>query len=663
MKLILLLLFIALLFPINSTEREYLEELIYLSKQKKLSSTKRWKLLIHYQDNLVSGYTSDVVNDEFFRAKTGRTNPEEELVATLESLYKEIKIADRTGQGKCFYPARYKYLKQELQIDESKFSSGDCPDLNEWLASLKPNGLSAVFSSYYMGNPSSMFGHNLYKIHSYGNEENEILDYGVNYAANNTDNNPILYVVKGLTGGYPGNFSLFPYYLKTNEYNDIELRDMWEYKLNLTKDQLDWYISHLWELRLANFKYFFFTKNCAYLLLPALEVANPEWEMESKTSKWIVPPPDSVRIYLETKGLVLSRKNRPSIYSKIMQKLHVMNKEERKEFFSIISNNENYTEIKSQFLKPIFLDAILDYYQMRQVSKKSTEKERNVYKRYLALRSKIDEEYEIKNPIEWSSPPDYSHGPSRVGLAFGSGTLGGFVEAKYRLAYHDVLNRDIGHAPNSEVSFLNFVFRKYENQTNPVLESMNLLKLTSLSPFNDITRTKSYIVDLGIDSVMVKKNLQTENNYLLLAPLAQTPIEQYAFYNYSRELREREKPMKVHPLNFDLAGGLTLQNEFDPFWKKFTVSFLGGVKAQSNREFNGGVRYAPSGIVQLLANFNNLKFQFFVGYYHYMISGNPNDFSVNLRIRYAFDSKHEVRLENNNQSLYSEYLFSYNYLF
>jgi hypothetical protein len=83
------------------------------------------------------------------------------------------------------------------------------------------------------------------------------------------------YPVRGIFGGYRGYFSTIPYYLKVQEYRDIENRDIWEYRLNLTEPQIRRLLMHAWELGNASFDYYFFKENCSYHLLSLLEYADP----------------------------------------------------------------------------------------------------------------------------------------------------------------------------------------------------------------------------------------------------------------------------------------------------------------------------------------------------------------------------------------------------
>ena len=72
---------------------------------------------------------------------------------------------------------------------------------------------------------------------------NKLLAYSVNFAANaDPEDNELVFSYKGLTGGYPGVVSVLPYFAKTNEYSHMEARDIWEYRLNLSQEEVDQFV-------------------------------------------------------------------------------------------------------------------------------------------------------------------------------------------------------------------------------------------------------------------------------------------------------------------------------------------------------------------------------------------------------------------------------------
>ena len=149
-----------------------------------------------------------------------------------------------------------------------------------------------------------MFGHLLLRVDQKGQtKRTSILAYTINYAADVTTDNGILFAMLGLTGGFKGYFSTHPYYIKAKEYGDFENRDIWEYRLNLTEDQMQRLLMHGWGLGNRAFDYFYFNENCAYQILSLLDVADPELQL----AEWFwfyTFPSDGIRMIADKPGLV-----------------------------------------------------------------------------------------------------------------------------------------------------------------------------------------------------------------------------------------------------------------------------------------------------------------------------------------------------------------------
>ncbi len=92
-------------------------------------------------------------------------------------------------------------------------------------------------------------------------------------------------------------------YIKAKEYSDFENRDIWEYRLNLTEDQMQRLLMHGWGLGNRAFDYFYFNENCAYQILSLLDVADPELQLAERF--WFYTfPSDGIRMIADKPGLV-----------------------------------------------------------------------------------------------------------------------------------------------------------------------------------------------------------------------------------------------------------------------------------------------------------------------------------------------------------------------
>ncbi len=200
-----------------------------------LSRSEQWLRLLHYKSRFPFGnLRSEAEPGSFFFSPDGRRDPYAELKANVAAFENSQNEGQRGSSLQCSFPARYHFLKTHLNW---QWVDDKCPELDAFLKKVGGDQLSIVFSSAYPNSPPSMFGHTMLRVHS--RERAELLDYGINYSASaSADENALAFAVFGLTGGYFGKFGVVPYYMKVNEYNHAESRDLWEYDLSLTPSEI-----------------------------------------------------------------------------------------------------------------------------------------------------------------------------------------------------------------------------------------------------------------------------------------------------------------------------------------------------------------------------------------------------------------------------------------
>ncbi|MDM8551890.1 DUF4105 domain-containing protein [Desulfobacterales bacterium HSG2] len=273
--LCLVLIFLAWVFVCEAgadiSRPDYMARLLDLAREKKLQEEKYWRILLHYKKNL-GGDESLVDDPRFFLSADGKFNPGAELEATIKAFFRETE--ENADHPVCRFTARYAWLKEQLNIDESMLPVPRCEELDRIVRELRPGSASLVFPTYYMNSPASMFGHSLINIET-RKYESKLLSHAVNYSAITDETNGLFFAIKGLFGFYKGYYSILPYYQKIQEYSDISQRDIWEYQLNLSESEVKRLITHLWELRNVHSDYYFFDENCSYNLLFLLESARP----------------------------------------------------------------------------------------------------------------------------------------------------------------------------------------------------------------------------------------------------------------------------------------------------------------------------------------------------------------------------------------------------
>jgi hypothetical protein len=522
---IVLLLFILLLAPASPVdagappENAYLVELIDKGLQAQLASEREWQLLLHYRKSLFGGYTSEQDDPGFFMSPDGKTDPQAELDATLKQFFSDELIGRSKQPAQCAFIARYTWLKQRLAFDETRLPPMACERFDRWYADFEAQSITLIFPSAFLNNPASMFGHTLLRVDQKGQtEQTRILAYTINYAADVPPDAGMAYPIRGIFGGYRGYFSTIPYYLKVQEYRDIENRDIWEYRLNFTEAQVRRFLMHAWELGNASFDYFFFKENCSYHLLALLDYADPTLHLTDEFLFWTVPA-DTVRLIASKPGLVSSIAYRPSRSNVIRRKRESLPSEEREIAHRL---TKDVGELKSAALnrlepmRQIFLlDLASDYlrYRIDTTDEPPPElKERN--RAILAARSEIrlpSEEFRVE---PFAKQPELGHNTSRVSVGAGWRNNSAFEEQTIRAGYHDLLDPEIGYTPNAQIEIASMTMRTYNRDNQTRLERATLANVVSLSPMDSVFHAPSWKINAGMNTVRFGSCQLCSNGFL-----------------------------------------------------------------------------------------------------------------------------------------------------
>jgi len=89
-------------------------------------------------------------------------------------------------------------------------------------------------------------------------------------------------------GAYDAQFTREPFYRFLAKYGEQDLRDIWEYRLDLNEHQRKLIIAHLWEVKDAVFPYYFFRENCAYQIASVLGIIT-DTEFVPQYLPWAMP--------------------------------------------------------------------------------------------------------------------------------------------------------------------------------------------------------------------------------------------------------------------------------------------------------------------------------------------------------------------------------------
>ncbi|MDH5649184.1 MAG: DUF4105 domain-containing protein, partial [Gammaproteobacteria bacterium] len=414
----------------------------------------------------------------------------------------DLQETDKQQNPQCAFVSRYHWLKQELHFDSRRMPEQPCKRFNEWRNALDPYELTLVFPASYVNNPASMFGHTLLRIDTKDQDERtRLLAYTLSYAAATTEENGIAFAVKGLMGGYPGVFSTAPYYIKVKDYNDLENRDVWEYRLNFTTEEIDRLLMHSWELGSVYFRYYFFDENCAYHLLSLLEVARPGLTLTENFDFYAIPS-DTVRAVVQRPGVLKEVVYRPARSTIIRHRLSLMDDDNQKIARKVADSREALTSDEFVSLpekdRANMLELAFEFVDYQRLSGK---RERDDAARQslalLSARSKLDITQAAPDVPVPEVRPDAGHETARLSFGAGEKDEIQFQEFTVRPAYHDLMDSDGGYVRGAQIDFFAFKFRKYENENNVRLEDLKLVDIVSLSPRNRFLKSKSWRINVG----------------------------------------------------------------------------------------------------------------------------------------------------------------------
>ncbi|MBI3553432.1 MAG: DUF4105 domain-containing protein [Elusimicrobia bacterium] len=488
---------ILLAAPVFSGPPDYAAELISRARELRLAQDPGWLAVGHYKPTRRGRFESRVVAGTFFLSPGGRNDPEGELSATLKA------FAGGTQGSQCLFPARYRWLEARLGFDPSRLPVEDCPKLSAWREGIDASGATVVFADAFLGNPSSMFGHTFLRLRrKTAAGDDDLLDYTINYAGLPRNGEGLLDGIRGLTGGLPGLFSVEPYYLKVQEYTNMESRDLWEYDLNLDSAAVDRLVDHAWELTHARFDYYFFTENCSYQLLTLIDAARPELRLEDGFGFAVVPG-DTVRAYLARPGLVGGVRYRPSHVTQMKARRARLAADE----FSLatrLGRSAGPAEFRgleafSPERRALILDSADDLLRYREgffveLSTAAANSERAL----LVSRGRLGLP---PLPAEIPRPRrlEEGHDSARLGAAAGVTRLSSYEEVSWRGALHDLASPDIGYLPDSQLQALNLRLRFDNKDRVPYVERFDLVDIMSLSPWEAWNRKPSWKASAGID--------------------------------------------------------------------------------------------------------------------------------------------------------------------
>ena len=464
------------------------DDYIAQARNLKLYERPKWIKLGHYEKKLF-GYSS-AFRGGLFTDPEGWSSPEKELISSIRVMFsdspEQTKFYKRHPQ--CQFLARRKWLMSQIKLSPDDILP--CEERVQWKKNLGATSVWVIFASADLGNPASSFGHTFLKLVNPANAKNkDLIDYGVNYAADADANDGFFYAVRGLFGGYRGLYTMQPYHQKIREYINLEGRDLTEYHLNLTPAEVDELVDHLVELEYSGAPYYFLTDNCSYQILYALDVIRPEMNLSGQLTAWVIPA-DTIKVLTRQSNLIVDRSYKKSLNNDYLEgyaKLNLVQKRALDDAVEKLKIPDDYDLTPKE--KAEVLETGMKYYAVEG---------------YRSGRQVENEKYELSTqraalgPLTQDSKEqlklfaETSHDSSAVYLGAGNINNQGYSLLKLRFSYHDLEQPDVGIVPFSLIQTGVFEFRYFDELKKLSLHRSTIMNLINTVPITQLDKNISW---------------------------------------------------------------------------------------------------------------------------------------------------------------------------
>jgi hypothetical protein len=280
----------------------------------------------------------------------------------------------------------------------------------------------------------------------------------------------------------------------------MENRDLWEYQLDLSPEEVDRVLMHAWELGPAYFQYFFFDENCAYHLLGLLQVAKPDLDLTSNFRWWAIPT-DTVREITRQPGLVKKVVYRPSSATIVQHQLSLLNGSERRlaqdlSMGRIAASDPALSAIPVKRAAAV-LEASENYLGYRRsTGNDDVADPAGLARELLTARSRLDVPSQTPGVPVPAVRPDQGHGSARLTFGVGRWEDQNYQEITARPAYHDLMDDDAGYTRGAQNEFFDLSLRHYDSSATEV-ERFIPVNIFSLTPRDDFFHPLSWNISTG----------------------------------------------------------------------------------------------------------------------------------------------------------------------
>jgi len=459
------------------------EDIIKKALDKKIYDQIQWKRMLHYAESRREEKNKSRIihgknQHNFFMAHNGMENSMDELISDIREFLHSNNIGDE--HPACKFPARYKWLRKELGSKVFNYNFVNCKGLNKFRKELSAKTVSMVFVSGMTLVPSSMFGHIFIKLNKDLPSGNVMDDYTFSFSANVNSSNFIEYAIRGITGGFEGIIDFRKFENRIWYYNYVENRNMWEFRLKFSEEEVERLVDHLWELRYAYLKYYFISQNCAYYNSYFFEIIKPELSI-TKDSDIASYPTEVIKNLLENPNVLEKALFYPANILNFESGYNQLSKTEIN-FLNELGKSKSeipITEKQETLLNTIRFKEYVDAYD---------EKLHITQDRLKAINEIEKKMTNLNIPVVQLATPDLTnptgaHHPFMFSVLYGYSNYN-YLEYTIRPLYHEKIDLPIGFPPFSEIVAFKIAFKLNLDEKLFYLNRIDFFSLLSIAPLS-----------------------------------------------------------------------------------------------------------------------------------------------------------------------------------
>ena len=598
---------------LNISSSDHYDFNIYADKEilEEVASSKKWLRILNYSNNKL-----EVKDQKFYLSQIDSFSPEEELVATIEEYLSHNK---NYSEFICNNPARAIFLDHSFK-SLPNFDHKRCKDFYEWSQQGNINSISLLHVTGYLENPASFFGHTLIKFNSNDlNTDNNLLNQTLNYGAHTNNDAALPYVIRGLSGIYDASLTEEKFYRLSAQYQEFQMRDIYEYELKFSEYQRNLIIAYSYELIQKRFKYYFLSDNCAYRMNLIIGLALEKDPLPNRP--WAAPI--DLIIGIQETGLVNIIKYHPSQTTKTVKYIENLNSTELKQFLKFTSNLDEGIIIGNES-SSLHLTSLeyLNYMKLKGLKNNEIDKVEELDEKRKKILLNFEENNEIKRvKIKNDSYPHEINLPTLI-----------------RYSPKKITNKEIVHSFQLRGSNFDLLDQDRTKLGNSIF--------TMLSPKVSIFEGKLLLDEFILFKVLSMNNLKT-------------PIPNNSNYAWGVEVSRKNLSDECFPCAVNLMQGTIGKALYVS--ENLSTYVLGNLSFHSSRlnsgnlssSFNTGI-ILSSRIVNLQVDYRDIR---------YDSSNHFDDKEIKLIIKFNISKEKDLAIIYKTSEIYDSFQFDFNKYF